>query len=278
MQSDNPEQTKTRRRWFQFNLRTLMIGTAIVAVTLAIWVAWPPIGLEGYCPVTLTDEWRWELGDPYCFSIYRGILYRFAGKEQKKKFRANRQKYAPAATGYDVVLARDRGVLVPGKRQHGIWYNSRVYLFDSEDSLQRFCLYPKRYTKPAMESEPNRDRCEFQGCCLVTLSEDKQWKAGEVRYSVDLGDRVYLFVGPNQKRCFLEDPGKYLPACEGQDIVLAFDEGRLVPGCREYTVVCDGQIHLFAGKESMDKFCRDPAPYAAPEAQDVTIVGPETVH
>ncbi len=105
----------------------------------------PPLGLDGYCPVQLTDHQRWVPGDPRWGLIHEGRTYLFAGPEERDRFDADPQRYAPALSGCDVVLAVEQGKLTPGKREFGAWFEGRVYLFSSQQTLQQFDRDPQRY-------------------------------------------------------------------------------------------------------------------------------------
>jgi len=106
-----------------------------------------PLGLEGYCPVTLKDSKfppddprRWVPGDPRWGAKHRGRTYLFVGKEERDRFLLNQNAdtYAPVLSGMDPVLAFGSGQLVAGKREFGVWYNGLVYMFSSEQTLQQF--------------------------------------------------------------------------------------------------------------------------------------------
>ncbi len=111
----------------------------------AALAAMPPVGLDGFCPVILSDEKKWVPGNPQWGVIHEGRTYFCAGPAERAKFAANPERYAPVFSGYDVVLAAENGLLVPGKRECGVWYQGRVYLFASEDTLYEFDRDPLRY-------------------------------------------------------------------------------------------------------------------------------------
>ena len=113
----------------------------------------PPVGLDGFCPVQLTDFGRWVPGNPQWGMIHEGRTYLFAGPAERAKFAANPDRYAPVLSGYDVVLAAERGVLVPGKREFGGWYRGRVYLFANEQTLHQFDQDPNRYLSKLSQME-----------------------------------------------------------------------------------------------------------------------------
>jgi YHS domain-containing protein/thioredoxin-like negative regulator of GroEL len=106
----------------------------------------PPVGLDGYCPVTLWEKRVWQSGTKEFGAIHRGRTYLFANEEAQKKFLANPDRYSPVLSGNDPVLRVDRNQEVPGKREHGAFYGDRIYLFASEETFQQFDRDPVRYT------------------------------------------------------------------------------------------------------------------------------------
>lgn len=107
----------------------------------------PPLGLDGFCPVALTESKAWKQGDRRYGAIHRGRLYLFAGPWQQQKFMANPDLYSPVASGVDTVLAAEGGQQVPGLRQFGAFYGNRVYLFANQETLERFMQQPARFAQ-----------------------------------------------------------------------------------------------------------------------------------
>jgi YHS domain-containing protein len=124
-----------------------------VGTTAATTAAAPPLALDGYCPVTLVEQQRWQVGDRRWGAIHRGRTYLFTGPEQQRKFLANPDRYSPAVSGQDVVMALDYGQEVEGKRAMGVEYQNRVYLFSSDASRQAFSQNPKRYAAEVLQAE-----------------------------------------------------------------------------------------------------------------------------
>ena len=121
----------------------------------------PPLGLDGFCPVELSDSRRWVRGDPRWGLVHRGRTYLFAGPEQRDRFDAAPDRYAPVSSGSDVVVAIERGETLPGRREHGAWFEGRVYLFSSEATLRKFDADPHRYVsamRQTAESTARRPR------------------------------------------------------------------------------------------------------------------------
>ena len=118
----------------------------------------PKLGLDGYCPVSLSDlnseGAKWIKGDPQYGIIHRGRIYLFAGKNQLDVFKKFPDRLAPVISGYDPVIFADRQQLVDGARELGVSYKGQVYLFSNKQSLQQFWTAPDRYAtniKAAMQ-------------------------------------------------------------------------------------------------------------------------------
>jgi protein disulfide-isomerase len=111
-----------------------------------------PLGFEGYCPVSMRNDWRWVAGNPQFGVGHRGRTYWFASAKEQQQFWANPDYYAPALSGMDPVLAMDHRQQVPGKREHSLDYDNLFYMFASEASLQQFTANPERYATGVREA------------------------------------------------------------------------------------------------------------------------------
>lgn len=112
-----------------------------------------PLGLEGYCPVTLAEKGVWTEGRAQWGVRHRGRTYLFAGPEQQQAFLTTPDRYAPALSGDDPVAVVDQGKSLPGRRAFGVTYQSRMYLFSSPETRAQFAANPERYTAPVMLAE-----------------------------------------------------------------------------------------------------------------------------
>ena len=110
------------------------------------------MGLDGYCPVSLISDGTWKKGDERFGIIHRGRLYLFASEGQKNIFWQDPDQYAPILSGNDVVTYADTGRAVQGSRKHGVFFRNQIYLFTSEESLQRFWSSPQRYSDVAVQA------------------------------------------------------------------------------------------------------------------------------
>ena len=126
---------------------------AAVAVAATDSVGSLPLGLEGYCPVTLIDRGQWVEGRPQWGARHRGRTYLFAGADQQQAFLAGPDRYAPTLSGDDPVVAFDTGKQTPGLRRYGVTYQQRIYLFSSPETRNAFAANPQRYTERVIVAE-----------------------------------------------------------------------------------------------------------------------------
>jgi YHS domain-containing protein len=112
-----------------------------------------PLGLEGYCAVSLAEKGQWVEGRAQWGARHRGRTYLFAGAEQQQAFLANPDRYAPALSGDDPVLACDAGKQIAGQRRYGVTYQARTYLFSSPETRTAFAANPQRYTSRVKMAE-----------------------------------------------------------------------------------------------------------------------------
>jgi YHS domain-containing protein/thioredoxin-related protein len=112
----------------------------------------PLLGLDGFCPVQLVENSQWQPGKRAWGAVHRGRTYLFSGLEERNRFLANPDRYAPVSSGDDVVLLLDQGHSVPGHREHGLQFEGHVYLFASEVTLERFHSNPHYYADRALQA------------------------------------------------------------------------------------------------------------------------------
>jgi protein disulfide-isomerase len=133
-------------------------GTVVTADGRRLPAGAPPLGFEGYCPVTMRKQWKWVAGDPRWGAIHRGRTFWFASPVEQQQFLAEPDLYGPALSGIDPVMAIDHSQTIPGKREHSIDYDDQFYFFSSEATLQQFTSSPQRYAtgvRQAMGLGPN---------------------------------------------------------------------------------------------------------------------------
>ncbi|MGO9110741.1 MAG: thioredoxin fold domain-containing protein [Thermoguttaceae bacterium] len=112
----------------------------------------PLFGLDGFCPVQLVENARWQPGKKTWGAIHRGRTYLFAGVDEQRRFLANPDRYAPVSSGNDVVLLLEQGRSVSGHREHGLQFDGHVYLFAGEGTLEKFRSNPRYYADRALQA------------------------------------------------------------------------------------------------------------------------------
>jgi YHS domain-containing protein/thiol-disulfide isomerase/thioredoxin len=114
----------------------------------------PPVGLDGFCPVTLvetmsknpSDKNAWKKGDRRFGAIHKGRTYLFTSAENQQKFLQNADAFAPILSGCDPVVYAEHGQMVDGKRAFGlVTTDKHIYLFADEASRSRFEKSPASY-------------------------------------------------------------------------------------------------------------------------------------
>ncbi|MFP6649207.1 MAG: DUF255 domain-containing protein [Pirellulaceae bacterium] len=107
------------------------------------------LGLGGYCPVTLLgtpqQAGNWVIGDRRWGVVHRDRLYLFAAAAQRDQFLLDPDRYSPVISGYDPVQLTEHRQLVDGRREYGVTYRGRIYVFASEATLNRFYQSPGKY-------------------------------------------------------------------------------------------------------------------------------------
>jgi protein disulfide-isomerase len=94
----------------------------------------------------------WKKADPKFGAIHRGKTYLFASKEAQEKFLANPDAFTPVLSGCDPVRYAQQGEFVEGKRDFGLVYGKRIFLFADEASLNRFDQTPAAFAETAYQA------------------------------------------------------------------------------------------------------------------------------
>jgi thiol-disulfide isomerase/thioredoxin/YHS domain-containing protein len=122
----------------------------------------PPIGLDGYCGVTLMEEQRWEKGTERFGCIHRGKLYLFASQAHLDRFQMTPDMFSPLLGGADPVLYHTTGELVEGSRSLGVFYGgekepSVIVLLSSEETRKKFEEDPALYVQTVRQAMNRAD-------------------------------------------------------------------------------------------------------------------------
>lgn len=103
-------------------------------------------GLQGYCPVTLSDLRQWKRGQERYSYVYQGVTYRFCSAAARDSFQADPEKYAPEMQGCDPVTLAQQRRAVSGDVRFGVWLDGRLYLFQDAQNRQAFKQSPQLYS------------------------------------------------------------------------------------------------------------------------------------
>lgn len=103
------------------------------------------IGIEGFCPVRLMKERKWIRGEKELTDVHRGITYQFSSREALAEFRADPRKFTPQNLGCDPVVLYADQQAVMGQIEYGVFFDSQLFLFESDENRKAFKQDPLRY-------------------------------------------------------------------------------------------------------------------------------------
>ena len=102
----------------------------------------------------------------------------------------------------------------------------------------------------------------LNGYCPVELNRNSRWVLGDVRWTVVYHGWIYRLSGAEQRRQFLAAPERFAPVNSGNDVVLAFNESRVVRGVTTYCATFNGRLYMFSSATTQSEFNRNPERYA----------------
>lgn len=114
------------------------------------------IGLDGYCPVSLTTGRQWKRGRKHLEYKFEGVRYLFHGADELRQFSSSPAQFAPVLRGCDAVTLAAHGRMVPGAVAFGARFRDRVYFFTTADNRKTFLANPREFAPPAARANLNR--------------------------------------------------------------------------------------------------------------------------
>lgn len=105
------------------------------------------IGLEGYSPVSLTRDRKWEKGQEEFSWPYQGITYLLSSRTELELFKNDPGRYAPQLLGCDPVILNKKDRAIPGNTKYGAYYDQNLYLFVDIESREEFKKNPDRFSR-----------------------------------------------------------------------------------------------------------------------------------
>jgi hypothetical protein len=118
----------------------------------------PPIAIDGYCIVSLLEDFQWKKADPRFGAIHRGRTYLFVGGAEQQRFLMNPDAFAPVLSGCDPVRFARTGELVQGKRAYGLLTpDRRIFLFADLQAMEQFQRSPSEFAAAAYQAMQRND-------------------------------------------------------------------------------------------------------------------------
>jgi YHS domain-containing protein len=71
-----------------------------------------------------------------------------------------------------------------------------------------------------------------------------------------------LFASGEDRQRFMEAPDRYVPACSGNDPIIAAEEDRQVAGKIDHSAIYRGRLYLFSSSATLAQFREEPRRYA----------------
>ncbi len=114
-------------------------------------------------------------------------------------------------------------------------------------------------SRPSTSKQSN---VALEGYCPVCIVEMKKWVRGNPKHQATYDGKTYHFPGDKQKKMFLADPAKYVPALGGDCTVCYAKIGKRVPGNIRHAVYYGKRLFLFPSEVQKNEFLANPKAYA----------------
>jgi YHS domain-containing protein len=153
-----------------------------------------PLGLMGYCPVSLVRDRKLVLGQAG-FTVERdGRIYRFVERALAEEFRKTPDRFIPRNDGACPVSDVDLGTKLPGNPKWGVIYQDRLFLCASALARQHFVKSPERYAAVDVAE---------QGFCPHCIRASGLLVRGDPRHELAYEGRRYWFPDPSHRDAFV---------------------------------------------------------------------------
>ncbi len=105
------------------------------------------VGLNGYSPISLWNERRWQKGRAEFAWTHKGVVYLMRNAQERDQFRANPERYASQFLGCDPVVISESRRAVRGNPQYGAYFSGMLFLFATAETRMKFQRAPHRYSR-----------------------------------------------------------------------------------------------------------------------------------
>ena len=102
----------------------------------------------------------------------------------------------------------------------------------------------------------------MEGYCPVCIIEMQKWVRGKHDHQTTYDGKTYYFPSEKQKKMFLADPAKYVPALGGDCTVCLAKMGKRVPGNIRNAAFYEHRLFLFPSADQMKEFQAHSKKYA----------------
>ncbi len=102
----------------------------------------------------------------------------------------------------------------------------------------------------------------LEGNCPVCILTAQKWVKGNEQIAAEYDGKTYLFPGEEQKKMFLTDPAKFVPALGGDCIVCYVQGGKRPAGKIEHYSLYKDRLFLFPSEAEKAEFDAQPTKYA----------------
>ncbi len=102
----------------------------------------------------------------------------------------------------------------------------------------------------------------LEGCCPVSLLEDRKLIKGESELASTWEGVTYQFSSPQAKTQFDAHPAKYAPVQAGHDVTAITDAERRVAGSLKHAAWYQQKLYLFQDQTALRTFSANPVKYA----------------
>ncbi|MHC4400014.1 MAG: hypothetical protein ACYTG0_10065 [Planctomycetota bacterium] len=180
-----------------------------------------PLGLAGYCPVSIRDGKRWLKGTP-AHKVFRdGLAYHLAGEREKQRFLADPAKYVPVLNGDCVIHYAGTGRRVAGDIRFAMFHQGRLFLFTNKKAKQAFAADPQALADVDLA---------YGGNCPVSRLDLKQAVPGKPELTVFHDGLRYHFPSAKQQDLFLARPARYKVGASGKQVAVGGSDPEMPDG------------------------------------------------
>lgn len=181
----------------QFFLTSLFIASV---TTISNQAVGQTQAMNGFCPVTILDDGKWEKGDTSIKTTYDQRTYYFASQEAKKKFDAHPPKYVPALGGDCIICLVNVNKRIPGSVFYSVRHKDRLYLFPQDLAKKEFKDDPEKFEDADLA---------FGGNCPVCRKGGSTEK-GKPEFTVIVNDMRYQMTSKEVMEEFKRNPKNYI--------------------------------------------------------------------